>query len=241
LQTALLTIVGLLLGPGLHTLAIQAGDDRPFRVNASTCRACGEPTATWAFRCRSCGRLRWREWATGVVAGAGFAAMSWRFGADAVLPAYLWMVAVGTILILTDFDHFRIPNRVLYPATVASVVLLAAGALPTGRGPDLLRGLAAGVAYALLYFLIFLVARGRGLGFGDVKLAVMLGLFAGFQSWLTLVLSLFATAVIGGVAAIVLLASGRGRKAELPYGPPLIVGTWLAVSLGPTFLTWYMG
>jgi leader peptidase (prepilin peptidase)/N-methyltransferase len=241
LQTALLTIAGLLLGPWLHTLAIQAGADLPFRLNAAHCRVCDQPVSTFDLRCSSCGRTRWREWLTGLVAAAGFAAMSWRFGTDPVLPAYVWLVGTGVVLILTDFDHFRIPNRILYPATVVSVVLLATSALPTGRAPDLLRGMLAGLAYGLFYFLVFLLARGRGLGFGDVKLAVMLGLYAGFQSWPTLVLALFATAIIGGAAAIILLGLGRGRKAELPYGPPLIMGTWLAIVLGPTFLSWYLG
>jgi leader peptidase (prepilin peptidase)/N-methyltransferase len=57
----------------------------------------------------------------------------------------------------------------------------------------------------------------------------MLGLFAAFYSWRTLVMAMFVTAVLGGVPAIVLLAMGKGGKTAIPYGPPMIAGTWLAI------------
>ena len=65
-----------------------------------------------------------------------------------------------------------------------------------------------------------------------VKLAPQLGLFAAFISWGTLAWAVFATALIGGVIAIAMLALGAAKmKTELPYGPPMIIGAWLAIVL----------
>jgi leader peptidase (prepilin peptidase)/N-methyltransferase len=85
---------------------------------------------------------------------------------------------------------------------------------------------------------MWLLVRGRGFGAGDVKLAPQLGLFTTFISWGTLGRAVFAMAMIGGVLAIAMLAVGAARmKTELPYGPPMILGAWLALalaSIGPT-------
>ena len=79
---------------------------------------------------------------------------------------------------------------------------------------------------------MWLLVRGRGFGAGDVKLAPQLGLFTTFVSWGTLGWAVFSMAMIGGVLAIALLAIGAARmKTELPYGPPMIIGAWLALAL----------
>lgn len=168
-----------------------------------------------------------------LLAGAGVMGMAWRFGLSWDLPAHLVLVAVTTVLVVTDFDHLRLPNRVVYPGTALVTLLLGAGAAASGRGSDFGRGLLGAAAYFLLFLLVYLVAKGDGFGFGDVKLAVMLGLIATYQSWRSLVLSLFLTALLGGIPALVMLAMGRSAKTSLPYGPPLIIGTWLAIIAGP--------
>jgi leader peptidase (prepilin peptidase)/N-methyltransferase len=169
--------------------------------------------------------------ATGVLAALGAGAITGAIGWAPTLPAHLLLVLVTTILIVTDLDHMRIPNRILYPGGIACLVLLAAGALVEGRRGDLLRGLAAGSVYWAVFLVVWLAARGQGFGFGDVRLAALLGLFLGFHSWQLLARGLLATALLGGVPAIVLLFQGKGRKTLLPYGPPLILGTWLAIAI----------
>lgn len=223
-----MALAGFLAGPLLHALGVQSGTDLPLRPLEFPCPRC--PGTGWAIRC-SCGRSRLRELATGVIAalGAGFVAAA--IGWTPVLAAHMALVAVTTILIVTDLDHLRIPNRILYPGGFACLVLLTAGALASGRGSDLIRGLGAGVAYWGLFLVVWLTARGQGFGFGDVRLAALLGLFLGFHSWRVLIWGLFATALLGGVPAIIFLMRGKSRTTLLPYGPPLIVGTWVALAL----------
>ncbi len=102
----------------------------------------------------------------------------------------------------------------------------------TGDLDALWRGLLGAAAYFGGATLLWLLVRGRGFGAGDVKLAPVLGLYTTFISWEVLGQAVFATAMIGGVIAIALIALGRaGMKTELPYGPPMILGAWLAIIL----------
>lgn len=168
-----------------------------------------------------------------MVTGIAYWGMADTLGPGAVLVAHLVMASLTTMLIVTDFDHFRIPNRLLYPGTVLCVLLLAAAALLEARTAALVPALIGGAGYFALLFGVYVAARGEGFGFGDVKLAFVLGFFAGFGSWRTLAYALFITSILGGIPALILLAMGRSRKTAIPYGPPLIIGTWAAIIWAP--------
>ena len=157
------------------------------------------------------------------------------------LPAHLWFVGLTLVLILTDLDHHRIPNRILLPGTVGGVVLLAIGAALEGRIVDVGIGVVAGAANFILFLIIALGARG-GFGMGDVKLAFILGVFTGYHAWAFTAVGSFLAFLIGGLVSIVLLiARRRGRKDAIPFGPPMIVGAWLAIVWGRDLLDWYLG
>jgi leader peptidase (prepilin peptidase)/N-methyltransferase len=163
--------------------------------------------------------------------------MAWRIGLEPALVAHLAMVAVTAILIVTDLDHFRIPNRILYPGTALCLLLLAgAFAVDPSQG-SLLRAIAGAAIYFGLLLLVFVAARGEGFGFGDVKLAALLGLFTAFEAYRILAWALIITAFLGAIPAVVLLLLGKGRKAALPYGPPLILGAWAAIIFSTSLLT----
>ena len=168
-----------------------------------------------------------------------FAATPAVLSVDWTLPAYLWFVAVTVTLTLTDIDTKLIPNRILYPATVVGTVLLVCGGL-IERGP-VVRALIGGALYFVLLFVLALIARG-GFGFGDVKLALLLGLFATYQSWDTLIVAILAAFLLGGVVSLLLVVFRiRGRKDAIPFGPYLVVGAYLAIAWAGTISTWYLG
>jgi leader peptidase (prepilin peptidase) / N-methyltransferase len=230
----LIGLAGFLAGPHLHGIAVQAGADLDFHLGL-TCPRCGQDGQTFSIRC-TCSRLRWRELALGVLAGLACAGMTRAVGLRPVLIAYLAMVLVTAVLIVTDLDHFRIPNRILYPGTAVCFAVLVAGAVvDPGRG-SLVRAVAGAGIYFGLLLLVFIAARGEGFGFGDVKLAALIGLFTAFEAYRILAWSLIITAVLGAIPAIVLLAMGKGRKASLPYGPPLVLGAWSAIIFSSTLL-----
>lgn len=230
----LIGLAGLMAGPLLHGLAVQAGSDRTFHAGI-TCPRCGQDGQPFSLRC-TCGRVRWREAALGIGVGLASAGMAWRIGLEPALAAHLAMVGVTAILIVADLDHFRIPNRVLYPGTALCFLLLAgAFAVDPSQG-SLLRAIAGAAIYFGLLLLVFVAARGEGFGFGDVKLAALLGLFAAFEAYRVLAWALIITAFLGAIPAVVLLLMGKGRKAALPYGPPLILGAWAAIIFSTSLL-----
>ena len=83
-----------------------------------------------------------------------------------------------------------------------------------------------------VYFLLCL-AYPAGMGFGDVKLSGVLGLYLGWLGWGVLAVGLFLGFLLGGVFGIALIATGRGgRKSAVPFGPFMLGGALLAVFVG---------
>jgi leader peptidase (prepilin peptidase)/N-methyltransferase len=86
------------------------------------------------------------------------------------------------------------------------------------------------------------VVSPRSMGFGDVKLAFVLGLVLGWLGWSELVLGLFCGFLAGAVVGISLIVlRHRGRKDHLPFGPFLAFGTLVVLLWGDVVLRWYRG
>jgi len=195
--------------------------DSPVRA---TCETCEAPLAWWGRRCHRLGPPWWLLATVGAVAGAG---LGWRFGLSVALVPYLLLGVLGVLLAAIDLACRRLPNALVQPAIGAGAVLLAA--LSVGDWPALARaGLGAlvlGGAYLALALL-----PGANLGFGDVKLAVLLGLFLGWLGWAEVLGGLLLPFLLNGPVALVLLAARRvGRRTVLPFGPAMLAGAWLAI------------
>jgi leader peptidase (prepilin peptidase) / N-methyltransferase len=227
-HVALSAVAGLLAGPLIHHVAVQAGADLPFGVGAGVCRRCGAPNSLLAS-CSSCGLRITRAIATALLTSILSGLIAMALGPVWVLIPYLGFAAMTVALFLTDVDHKRIPNRITYPGTPLLAGLLMLGAVGDGTLSSFPRALLGALAYAGFFGMVYLVARG-GFGFGDVKLAVSLGLFTGFLGWDRLLLAGMATAAVGGLVALAAVLGGSaGAKSEIPYGPPMIVGTWISI------------
>ncbi|GAB3227808.1 hypothetical protein GCM10027447_19230 [Glycomyces halotolerans] len=133
------------------------------------------------------------------------------------------VAAAGIVAAWVDAYRRRLPDAVVLPAYPVVAALLLATAEPDSV---LRAGLCAGAAVA-----VFLAAHLAGqLGFGDVKLAGLLGLVLGWSSWQTAVLALLAAVVIGGVQGAAVLAL-RGK--DLPFGPAMLLGAAAALAAAP--------
>lgn len=156
------------------------------------------------------------------------AAMAWRFGWTAELPAYLAFGAVAAAVTLTDLAARRIPNRVMAPAYVVGSALLAAASVGTGSWWPLARAAIGAVLLAGFYLALGL-AFPAGMGLGDVKWAGVIGLYLGYLGWTALPT---ATLVAFGAAAVFVLVgrvAGRGRRLVLPMAPFMTAGALVAV------------
>lgn len=245
--------IGLLIGSFLNVVAYRIPLGMKVTSPPSACPQCQSrirtrdniPVVSWILlrgRCRDCGapisvRYAVVELGTAVVFGATAALIGW----DWALPAYLWAVGVCIALVVTDLDHKRLPNRILYPGAVVATVLLGAGAALEGELAAWGRGLLGGVADFAFFLLIALVARG-GFGFGDVKLAFLLGEMAAYRSWESLFVAVFASFMVGGLIAVGLLVARRaGRRDAMPFGPAMVIGAAIGVAWGESIASWYLG
>ena len=117
-----------------------------------------------------------------------------------------------------------------------SIVLMVSGIIYAyyfGNMWDAVQGVLASVVIMLV---IYWVSRG-GMGFGDVKLAFVLGVWLGFEQSLLCLLLAF---ILGGVVGVLLLLTGlKTRKDAIPFGPYLCVSGWVSFLCGKELIAWY--
>ncbi|GAB4099050.1 A24 family peptidase [Sinomonas halotolerans] len=150
----------------------------------------------------------------------------------ACLCYFAWMAARLAVI---DIRSHLLPNRIVLPSYWAAVPLAAAAAIGTaGAVFDLaavLRVLGGGAVLWLVYFVLRVVYP-AGMGFGDVKLAGVLGLYLGFLSWGHLFWGTAAAFLLGGLSGIAIIVSRRGNaKSEMPFGPFMLAGAALTLLL----------
>jgi len=213
----------------------------------SRCPSCGSPVRPrhnipvlgWLLlrgRCYDCEapiskRYPLVEAATGLL----FAAITWRLltlEMPWALPAYLYLAAAGIALSMIDIDVKRLPNSIVLPSYAVVAVLLTVAAAGTGDWWPLARAAFGAVALFAFYFTLAF-AYPAGLGFGDVKLAGVLGALMGYLSWSALILATFGAFLLGAIAGVTLMAARRGgRKTAIPFGPFMIASALITVFAG---------
>ena len=177
------------------------------------------------------------EVATAVV----FAAVALRLGDDWALPAFLIFAASLVAVAVIDLEHYIVPNRIVLATLVVSVPLLALAALFDGDWSSLRTALVGSVAAGLGLLVINLISP-RGMGMGDVKLALVLGLHLGWFDLGHVLLGLFLGFLLGAVGGVSLIALRlRSRRDHVPFAPFLAGGAMLAVLFGDALLNWYLG
>ncbi len=132
-----------------------------------------------------------------------------------MLPAYLCFAAIGIALALIDLDVKRLPNAIVLPSYPVLAVLLAFDTDPDA----LLRAAIGAVALFGFYFVVAMAAPGA-MGFGDVKLAGVIGGMTAYLSWGTFLVGAFFGFLFGALAGVALMAAGRAeRKTRSPVRP----------------------
>jgi leader peptidase (prepilin peptidase)/N-methyltransferase len=247
-------VFGLAVGSFLNVIVHRVPRQQSLVSPGSRCPRCGTPIRArhnipvlgWLMlraRCADCGapispRYPLIEAGTGLL----FAAIAWRLDRLdllSALPAYLWFASAGVALAFIDLELHRLPNAIVYPSYPVLAVLLAASAAWQHDWWSLAR---AGIGCAALFgfYLLVVLAYPAGMGWGDVKLAGVLGGVLAYLSWSALLIGAFGGFLLGAVVGIAVMASGRGgRKTALPFGPFMIAGTLLAIFAAAPIADWY--
>ncbi|TQJ37768.1 A24 family peptidase (plasmid) [Streptomyces sp. NBC_00080] len=152
-------------------------------------------------------------------------------GARPELVVWLLLVPVGVLLAAVDFTAHRLPDVLTLPLAAAALVLLGVAARLPSAGGSWTSALLGSLILGACYFVLFLLSK--GFGFGDVKLALVLGAVLGWYGWAIVVVGTFAGYLLGALYVIVLIVTGRGsRKTRIPFGPFLLAGAFAGVLLG---------
>jgi leader peptidase (prepilin peptidase) / N-methyltransferase len=237
-------LLGLAIGSFLNVVIYRVPLKESLVTPASHCPRCGKPIRArhnipvlgWLVlrgRCADCrAPISFRYPLVELVTGLLFVGVSLRLASSQLLPglpAYLYFTAMGIALAMIDIHHRRLPNVIVLPSYLVIAGLLVVATLWSHDWSALARGGIGGAALFGFYLVLALVYP-AGMGFGDVKLAGILGAVLGYLSWAALIFGAFGGFLLGAIAGIAVLASGRGtRKTALPFGPFMIAAALLAI------------
>lgn len=253
----LLVGIGLAVGSFLNVVIYRVPRDLSIVRPGSACPGCGEPISprdniplvSWLLlrgRCRHCHEpispryplvellnaalwvlLAW--WATGPGDLVG------------LLPLLLVLGSAGVALFFIDIEHHRLPDAIVLPLYPVTVVGLAIAGLVAGQWP--LLDVAIGVgAWLVVIGGLWFFSGGRGMGFGDVKLAPILGAVLGWVGVQAALVGLFAAFALGALVGIALLVAKKaGRRSAIPFGPFLLVGALVGLLAGAAIADGYWG
>ena len=246
---------GLAIGSFLNVVIYRVPNGQSLIAPASHCPHCDAPIRNrhnvpllgWLVlrgRCAECAApISARYPLVELVTGAAFVAVAWRlYSTDrlAGLPAWLYFTSIAIALAAIDIDCHRLPNAIVLPSYPVLALLLTAPALWQHDYAALLRT-AVGCAVLFGGYFALALAYPKGMGFGDVKLAGLVGAVLGWLSYSALLVGAFAAFLLGGVAGLAVVASRRGTgKTPLPFGPFMLTGAALALYLAQPILDGYL-
>lgn len=252
LWAALAAVLGLLIGSFLNVVIYRVPAGESIVRPPSKCPKCGNeirnrhniPVFGWLVlrgKCFDCGnpispRYPIVEFATGalfVVLTLDHSKLHW------ALPAYLYFGAIGIALTMIDFDHKRLPDKIVLPSYPVIAALLTVGAAVDHNWSALSR---AGIGAAALFAFYFIIAFAypAGMGLGDVKLSGLIGGVLAYLSWGAFGVGAFGGFLLGAVVGAIVIAARKGdRKTAIPFGPFMIVAAVLAIFVGAPIAHWY--
>jgi len=246
---AVFALLGMAVGSFLNVCCDRLPARKSLVYPSSHCAACQHrlspkdliPVFSYLWlrgRCRYCRapiprRLLWVE----VGSGALFAFAYWHYGLSIELAITAFYCCLFIVLLVIDLEHGLILNKVVYPA-MAVALLINVFLSQSEIVPGITQCATGGGIGLGLFLLIVLISRG-GIGWGDVKMAALIGLVTGFP--LVFVALLLAVVVGGLVAGILLLLKIKRRKEAIPFAPFLSLATIITLLWGNNILNWYLG
>ncbi|WP_326699562.1 A24 family peptidase [Streptomyces sp. NBC_01754] len=160
------------------------------------------------------------------------AALAWAVGPRPELVVWLAVTPVAVLLAVIDHRVHRLPDLLTLPLAAVTALLLGGAALLPGHAGSWITALLGGAALGGFYLLLFLI-NPHGMGFGDVKLALALGLALGWYGWAVVCAGGFAGFLFGALyGGGLMLLRRAGRKTGIPFGPFMIAGALLGLLAG---------
>ena len=239
----LIFILGLLVGSFLNVVIFRLHSHEAFLFGRSHCNTCKRELGVWDLiplfsylflrgKCRYCqAHISWQypmvELLTAfvfVLLGAKFGVVNLEFLIGVIFACVMIVIAVY------DFKHYLILDVVIFPALALSVFInLISGSFVDGiLGSILVSG----------FFLIqYLISKGSWIGFGDVKLGLLLGSLFGWKMSIILLLVSYMTGAL--VGTFLLILNKKKMSSKLPFGTFLGLSAIIILIYGDQILSWY--
>jgi leader peptidase (prepilin peptidase)/N-methyltransferase len=241
--------LGLSVGSFLNVCIYRLPRGESIVRPSSQCTACGTrikpydlvPLLSYLIlggKCRHCGeKISLRYPAVELLTGLCFLVVYFKFGLTALLVKYAVFAAILIAVTFIDMEHYIIPDQLV-------IAGLAAGILSIPLAGDVkllssLYGILSTTGFLLLvYFLSPLIFKQEGMGGGDIKFSVMMGLFMG---WPLSFLAVFIACCLAGLGGMLLIAGSWKRKRDIiPFGPFLAAGSFISFMWGQDLINWYI-
>ena len=149
-----------------------------------------------------------------------------------VLFRDLFVISILLAIFIQDFKRYIIPDKLIYPSI--GIVL----AINLFLGEQITNLLLATLVASGFFYAQYFFSNGRWIGFGDVKLGVLMGVILGFPNALV---ALFLSYILGSIVAIFLLITKKREiGGRLPFGTFLVVSTIITMFYGELLLNWYL-
>ena len=258
-MTAIITVgfalLGLAVGSFLNLCIDRLPGGKSIVRPGSHCDSCNQslkavdlvPVFSYVWlkgRCHYCGaRIPLRSPIVEFATAAIFAFLAWHYGLSLELAFAVIYAGIFIVIFAIDLEQELILNIVVFPAMILAFAFSffwgGFEELWPKIGPGfVLSALLGGAVGFVLMLLPYLLTRGRGMGYGDVKLAAFIGLMSGFP---LVLVALLVGIIAGGLVAVFLLLSRmvKSRKAAIPYGPFLAVGAMVALIWGDKIFHWW--
>ncbi len=209
------------------------------------------PVLSWLVlrgKCRYCGKAISKQYPLVELAMAAVLLISYGYWPGGIYGAGDWVLfttwllcSVGLLaLFIYDIKWMLLPNKILYPTLAVAAVgrLVYIFVFSTDIWHSLLLLATSILAASGIFWVIYHVSKGKWIGYGDVRLGLVLGTLLASPS-LSL-LMIFVAAVLGSVVSIpALLAHNQKLTSRVPFGPYLIAATFIVMLYGQTMLDWY--
>jgi len=250
----LIFIFGAMAGSFLNCVIYRVEVGKSFTGGQSFCPKCKHslnwrdlvPVFSFMFlrgRCRYCGEKISLQYPAVEIATGCLFLISYFLFLNHFLFLDFYLLAAGVCLLaiiyllelifIYDLKHYIIPDKFVFSAIGLAVIYQV-----IGNFSELIITSLAAISAAGFFFLIWAISRGKWMGFGDVKLAFLLGFLLG---WPSMLVGLFLAFMLGSVVGLVLIGFGKKTmKSQVPFGPFLIAGAFVAFLWGQKIVGWYL-
>lgn len=189
-------------------------------------------------KCRNCGeKIHFRYPLIELLTAFFSVACLAHFGLTLSFVFYFPLVCALVVITFIDLDHRIIPDVISLPGIIAGFAL--SFILPDLKWTESAIGILAGGGSLLMVAVVYEALTGEeGMGGGDIKLLAMMGAFLG---WKGVIFTIMASSLLGTViGGTVMLASGKGRKFAIPFGPFLSAAGILYIFWGDYLINLYL-